>query len=102
MLKFSYTFALYENQLYKKELKIFVYKNYLNYDMSFQNTTPCFLTIVAVINSYSFQIQFLNQSHRPVGAWFLEIDPVWIVGMRICVCMCVSPRLRLLITSSVL
>ena len=29
---------------------------------------------------------FLNQAR----AWFLEIDPVWIVGMRACVCVCVS------------
>ena len=28
---------------------------------------------------------FLNQAR----AWFLEIDPVRIVGMRACVCMCV-------------
>ena len=33
---------------------------------------------------------FLNQasaSHRPVRTWFLKIDPVWIVGMRVCVCV---------------
>ena len=31
---------------------------------------------------------FLNQAragHRPVHAWFLKIDPVWIVCMRVCV-----------------
>ena len=22
-------------------------------------------------------------------AWFLKIDPVWIVGMRVCICVCV-------------
>ena len=26
---------------------------------------------------------FLNLAH----AWFLKIDPVWIVGMRACVCV---------------
>ena len=31
-----------------------------------------------------------------VCAWFLKIDPVWIVSMHVCVCVC--PRLRLLIT----
>ena len=30
--------------------------------------------------------QFLNQVH----AWFLEIDPVCIVGLRVCVSMSVS------------
>ena len=35
---------------------------------------------------------FLNQT----CAWFLEIDPVRIVGMHVRVCMCL--RLRLLIT----
>ena len=36
---------------------------------------------------------FLNQvraGHRPVCAWFLKIDPVQIVGMRVCACVCVS------------
>ena len=33
-------------------------------------------------------ILFLNQVH----AWFLKIDPVRIVGMRACMCVCVRPR----------
>ena len=36
---------------------------------------------------------FLNQvcaDHRPVLTWFLKIDPVWIVGIYVCVCVCVS------------
>ena len=44
---------------------------------------------------------FLNQacaSRRPVHPWFLKIDPVRIIGMRVCV----SPRPRLLITSGVM
>ena len=45
----------------------------------------------------------LNQAHdgrRPAHAWFLKIDPVWIVGMHLCMCVC--PHLRLLITSGVM
>ena len=50
---------------------------------------------------------FLNQacaSHRPARAWFLKIDLVRIVCMRVCVCVCmrVCPPLRLLITSGVM
>ena len=43
--------------------------------------------------------QFLNQAHaghRPTCTWFLKIDPVRIVGMRVC------PRPRLLITSGMI
>ena len=37
-------------------------------------------------------MKFLNQAcagHSPVHAWFLKIDPVRIVGMRVRVCVCV-------------
>ena len=41
----------------------------------------------------------LNQvcaSHWPARAWFLKIDPVQIICMRVCVCVsvcvCVRPR----------
>ena len=46
---------------------------------------------------------FLNKAradHRPLHAWFLKIDQVRIVSM--CVYLCVSPPLRLLITSDVM
>ena len=36
---------------------------------------------------------FLNLEHasrRPVHAWFVKIDPVRIVGVHACVCVCVS------------
>ena len=33
-------------------------------------------------------LKFLNQAH----AWFLKIDPVRIVGMRVRVCVCVRTR----------
>ena len=50
---------------------------------------------------------FLNQAragHRPALAWFLKIDPVRIVSMRVCVCVCVCvcPCPMLLITSGVM
>ena len=48
---------------------------------------------------------FLNQAHagrRPARAWFLKIDPVWIVCMSVCVCVFVCPRPRLLITSGMM
>ena len=35
---------------------------------------------------------FLNQAragHRPARTWFLKIDPVRVVRMRVCVCVCV-------------
>ena len=40
-------------------------------------------------------ILLLNQARAgllPARAWFLKIDPVWIVGMRACVCVCVCVR----------
>ena len=42
----------------------------------------------------------LNQARAGRSAWFLKIDPVRIVCMRACVCVC--PRPRLLITSGVM
>ena len=41
-------------------------------------------------------VMFLNQAHT----WFLKIDPVQIVGMHVCLCVCPLPRL--LITSGVM
>ena len=40
-------------------------------------------------------LMLLNQArtgHRPAHAWFLKIDPVRIIGMRVCVCVFVCPR----------
>ena len=42
------------------------------------------------------KIMFLNQAH----VWFLKIDPMRIVSM--CVCLCVCPPLRLSITSGMM
>ena len=39
-----------------------------------------------------YLLLFLNQAHTGHGlarAWFLKIDPVWIIGMHVCVCVCV-------------
>ena len=48
---------------------------------------------------------FLNQARAglwPARAWFRKIDPVRIVGMHVCVCVFVCPRLRLLMTSGMM
>ena len=42
--------------------------------------------------SFTFR-GFLNQActgHKPARTWFLKIDPVQIVSMQACVCVCVS------------
>ena len=52
--------------------------------------------------NYTF-MGFLNQARtcrRPARTWFLEINPVQIVVMHVCVCVCLHPRL--LITSGVM
>ena len=35
-------------------------------------------------------------------AWFLKIDPVWIIGMRVCMYVCPRPRLLIHVTSGVM
>ena len=52
---------------------------------------------VGILILMIFLFKFLN---RLACAWFLKIDPVWIVGMHFCVYVC--PRPRLLITSGVI
>ena len=49
----------------------------------------------------------LNQARTGLWlarAWFLKVDPVRIVGMRVrvCACVCVCPCPRLLITSGMI
>ena len=51
--------------------------------------------VLSVTTKNLILLQFLNQAHaghRPAHAWFLKIDPMWIVGMRVCVCVCVRTR----------
>ena len=43
------------------------------------------------------QKSFLNQARAglwPARTWFLKIDPVRIVSMRVCVCVCLCVRAR--------
>ena len=49
--------------------------------------------------------QFLNQARAclwPAHTWFLKIDSVQIISVCVHLCVCVSPLLRLLITSGVI
>ena len=51
-----------------------------------------FLATPTSTTTNTMALKFLNQARagrRPARAWFLKIDPVRIVGMRIRVCMCV-------------
>ena len=40
-------------------------------------------------NFTKLNIFLLNQACTSLCAWFLKIDPVWIVGMHVCLCVCV-------------
>ena len=44
------------------------------------------------ININIFHACLLN--HRPARTWFLKIDPIWIIGMRVCVCMSVPKAIN--------
>ena len=57
-----------------------------------------------IISKFTFGcLVFLNQPRaglRPACTWFLKIEPVRIICMYVCVCVCPPPRL--LITSGVM
>ena len=57
-------------------MQFFKWKVVLSWKLPLTNQSLPFYTIFA----------FLNQAR----AWFLKIDPVRIVSMRACVCVCVS------------
>ena len=44
------------------------------------------LLVGVIKNSFLNQVQI---GLRPAHTWFLKIDPVQIIGMRVCVCLCV-------------
>ena len=44
------------------------------------------------INTVSLLLNQALAGHRSARAWFLKIDPVRIVCMRACVCVCVRAR----------
>ena len=46
----------------------------------------------ALLHYISFMGSILNQARDGRSAWFIKIDPVRIVGMRVrvCACVCVS------------
>ena len=39
-----------------------------------------FIQVLLILNQ-------VHTSHMPAYAWFLKIDPVRIIGMRVCVCV---------------
>ena len=41
---------------------------------------------IAIILNVAFLDQ-VRASHRLAHAWFLKIDPVWIIDMYVCVCV---------------
>ena len=71
---------------------IVIITNHVCYSVLIIVTRPAKIDHTSAKNS-----QFIKPGvHRPACAWFLKIDPVWIVGM------CVCPRLRLFITSGLI
>ena len=62
--------------------------------LNFNQTTHClFLDMSKAFDSIPYNsapefLKCLTRRHRPARAWFLKIDPVRIVSMRACVCVC--------------
>ena len=71
------------------------------YITDFGLTTYQIISALFIHKAKAYKISFLNQARaggRPACAWFLKIDAVRIVGMRVRVC----PRPRLLLTSGMI
>ena len=64
---------------------------YIN-QMSGSESWPRKVELTHVYSKRDFH-EFLNQAHASLRrAWFLKIDPVWIISMRACVRVCVRAR----------
>ena len=75
-----------------------IYCNILKCNTQYGIDPYCFTPNIHIVDMHKIAMQLLkllqcfllNQAragHRRVHAWFLKIDPVRIVGMRVCVCV---------------
>ena len=108
-----YSYWLMLNLLWCTCISIFYHLRSLQKFTDLYHITLCLQLqyIDAFISSTFLVLQFLNQAragHRPARAWFLKIEPVWIICMCVCLFACVylfayvCPPPRLLITNGVI
>ena len=63
---------------------------FMVYNLSLKDFFPNDVLRESFASLSKYKHFFLNQGHaglRPARAWFLKIDPVWIVSMRVYVCV---------------